>query len=182
MVLIPLHLFLRQGKHLFTDQRRHRNFYPLRARPLAPGVVAVERYSSLAMAVSPLGWPHLLFAITSFSLVSRIAQHLPHHRRVPRCLPSARGHLVFIQQVGNGVDTYSSLRVSFKHPPHHLGLRFNYLVIGCGSITLAHVPVAVGSRAKHTHRPLSGLVPFPPATAFDDLRPFVFGDHSLELP
>src|SRR6266851_6257670 len=153
MVLIPLHLFLRQGKRLFTDKRRHRNFYPLRAWPLVPGVVDAARYSFLAMAVSPLRWPHLLFAVTSFSLVSRISQHLPHHRRVPPCLPRARWHLVFIQQVGNGVDAHSCLRVSFKHQLHHLGLRFNYLVIGSGSITLAHVPVAVGSPRKHTHRP-----------------------------
>src|SRR5260370_20543579 len=129
MTFILLQLLLRQCEHLFTHQSRHRDFNPLRARPLMPTNVATgESVRWTERGRDALPGPLLGFAKASRSPIRGIAQHAPNRGSLPAAFAHPCRNLAVIQHTSDGVDAEPLLRIDLKHHSHHLGLGLHHLV------------------------------------------------------
>jgi hypothetical protein len=122
----------------------------------------------------------LRLAKACFALISRVAQHGPHRRPFPPRRSRAGEDSAIIQQAGNGIDAQSLLGVRVEYQPHHICFCFDHFIIGCRTVRLFHITIAVRRAREHVDGPLLGPMPFAAARTLDDPRPLVFRDHALK--
>src|SRR5260370_7515607 len=123
MTFILLQLLLRQCEHLFTHQSRHRDFNPLRARPLMPTNVATgQSFPLTERARDALPGPLLGFAIASRSPIRGVAQHAPNRGSLPAAFAHPCRNLAVIQHTSDGADADPLLRLDLQTPSTPLPL------------------------------------------------------------
>jgi hypothetical protein len=69
-----------------------------------------------------------------------------------------------------------------KDLPHHARF-FLYKVIAgtASSVVFAYIPIAIRGATQHVDVADVGRMAFAPATALQNLGPFIFGHHPLDL-
>ena len=178
VVLQPL-LGEREGRR--TDDGRHLDLDPLVARSVEVGAVACSDAAAQAeLSSDPLACRGLRLSEAGSSLVRRIAQHRPHHRALPAS-GSARRNLLFVQQARDRADAEPLHGVAFVDRSDNLRFRLDHRVIRGRLIALADIAIAVWRAAQDTDLAFARTVAFAATRSLENLRPLVFGDHTLKL-
>jgi len=86
-----------------------------------------------------------------------------------------------VEQPGNRADAQAAHRILVVDQPHDFGFSGIDLVACRCLAGLADVSVAIGCTTQHRDFPGLGAMALAAAGPFENLRPFVFGDHALEL-
>ena len=105
----------------------------------------------------------------------------PHRRALPARRLAAGWHALGVEQAGDGTDGQPRHGVLLEDQAYHRGLGGDDLEAGRRRVGLLDVAVAVRRGAQYGHLTGLGTVALAAAGAFEDLRPFVLGDHPLEL-
>jgi hypothetical protein len=173
----------RQREGRFADNGRDRHFDPFVARSLvSAGFFAMDCAARQAERLRHLlPRSDLCFIETSRPLVCRIAQHAPYDRPFPAGNPPTCRWSYLPQQPGDGADAQTVDRVFFVHEPHDFRLGCVDLIARRRVVRLASVAVAIGCATQNRNLTGLGAVALTAPRPFENLRPFVFGDHALKL-
>src|SRR6266403_4800821 len=130
MMLVSFQLFLRQGKGLFTHQRRNGHSNPLRSRTFV--ICAITFRYAIPLTQRPrdaLPRPLFGFSVTGFALVCRIAQDAPYRGSLPSCFPCSCWNSALIQQTCNRSDIEPLFGIHLEHHANHTGLAFQHFIV-----------------------------------------------------
>ena len=86
-----------------------------------------------------------------------------------------------MEQPGNRADAQAAHRILVVDQPHDFAFGGIDLVACRGLVGFADVTVAIGCGTQNRDLPGLGAMALAAAGPFENLRPFVFGDHALEL-
>ena len=110
-----------------------------------------------------------------------VAQHGPHDRAFPAGAALARRRTLSVQPAHDLANAEAVDGVHRVDPLHNTCFGLVHRVRGGRLIGLAHVSVAVWRAAHDTNLARASAVTLAAARPLEDLRPFVLGNHPLEL-
>ena len=181
LLVLPEPLF-GQGVSFGRHDCRDRDLDPLFPGPI-DGSRTLRHPASLEPygTRDPLSRSALRFSEAGRSPVGRILEDPPDGAPLPAASGLAGRDPFFVQSGRDRTDGQAIHRVERIDLAHHGRLRLMDFV-GTGTfLGLRNVPEPVGRSAQDAGLPLLGPMALAPTGSFQDLRPFVFGDHSLEL-
>lgn len=88
---------------------------------------------------------------------------------------------MFIEQACNSTNTQSLTDIVVVNHANDISFGLDDFVIGRRIIAPANVTIAIRRPAEHADLTLMSTMALAAARAFQDLRPFILGDHALEL-
>ena len=88
---------------------------------------------------------------------------------------------MFVQETRDGTDAQTRDGIVFIDLAHHGRLSVYEGVRRGRVLSLTDISVAIRCAAKNVDNSLQCTVPLAPARPLQNLRPFILGDHALEL-
>src|SRR3954453_12597663 len=182
MDFVLLKRFRRAREDIVVDQGGHGDFDPVATRFFVIGTIARADTAALAQrAGDPLAGFGLGLAEACGPPVGRVSQHGPYGGTLPARRLLACRHALFIEQARNSTNTQSLTDIVVVNHADDIRFCVDDFVIGRRIVAPAGVTIAIRWPAEHADLTLMGPMTLATTRAFKDLRPFILGDHALEL-